>query len=203
MTDVYDHPEYYEIAFSFRDIPAEVDVFEECFGRFSRIPVRSVLELGCGNSPHMIELVSRDYQYAGLDLSEAVLEYSGHKASEARVQADFVCADMLEFSLDKTVDFVYVLLGSLYAKTTMELETHFRSPVSCSRVAYTSWIGAYRMSHRGCLQEVVPGSWSGTAFASAQRSHGRPSAGPNRRSWRRSYLTLTIEEPPNESSAAS
>ncbi len=29
MSELYDHPKYYEIAFSFRDIPAEVDLFEE------------------------------------------------------------------------------------------------------------------------------------------------------------------------------
>jgi SAM-dependent methyltransferase len=127
MTSVYDHPEYYEIAFSFRDIRAEVDVFEECLRRFSRIPVRSVLELGCGNSPHMIELARRGYQYSGLDLSEAMLEYSSQKASEAGVPADLVRADMLDFSLDATVDFVYVLLGSLCAKNTDDLVTHLQS----------------------------------------------------------------------------
>ena len=36
MPELYDSPEYYEIAFSFRDIPAEVDLFEECFKRFSQ-----------------------------------------------------------------------------------------------------------------------------------------------------------------------
>jgi SAM-dependent methyltransferase len=127
MSALYDNPEYYEIAFSFRDIPAEVDVFEECFRRFSRIPVGSVLELGCGNSPHMIELIRRGYQYSGLDLSEAMLAYSRRKAAEHGVRADLVCADMLDFSLDATVDFVYVLLGSLCARNTDELVTHFQS----------------------------------------------------------------------------
>jgi len=35
VPDLYDNPKYYEIAFSFRDIKAEVDVFEKCFKRFS------------------------------------------------------------------------------------------------------------------------------------------------------------------------
>lgn len=127
MSELYDHPEYYEIAFSFRDIRAEVDVFEECFSRFSRIPVKSVLELGCGNSPHMVELARRGYRYTGLDLSQAMLAYSERKAAEHGVKADFVRTDMLDFSLDTTVDFVYVLLGSLCARNTSELVTHFQS----------------------------------------------------------------------------
>ncbi len=49
MSQVYDNPKYYEIAFSFRDTSAEVDLFEDCFKRFSQIPVKSVLELGPGD----------------------------------------------------------------------------------------------------------------------------------------------------------
>lgn len=127
MSGLYDNPKYYEIAFSFRDIPAEVDVFEECFKRFSQIPVKSVLELGCGNSPHMEELIKRGYQYNGLDLSQAMLDYSREKALRIGAEANLIQANMIDFSLDTKVDFVYVLLGSLYAKSTSELLTHFNS----------------------------------------------------------------------------
>jgi SAM-dependent methyltransferase len=127
VPQLYDSPKYYEIAFSFRDIPAEVDLFEECFRRFSRIPVKSVLELGCGNSPHMEELAKRGYHYSGLDLSQAMLEYSRKKASRIGVEANLIHGDMVDFSLNGSVDFVYVLLGSLYVKSTSELKTHFDS----------------------------------------------------------------------------
>jgi len=127
LSELYDHPKYYEIAFSFRDIPAEVSVFEECFRRFSRIPVKSVLELGCGNSPHMDELVKRGYQYSGLDLSKAMLNYSRQKASRIGAAVKLIHGDMLDFSLEGKVDFVYVLLGSLCARNTSELLTHFDS----------------------------------------------------------------------------
>jgi SAM-dependent methyltransferase len=124
---LYDNPKYYEIAFSFRDIPAEVNVFEECFRRFSQIPVKSVLELGCGNSPHMEELIKRGYQYSGLDLSQAMLEYSREKALRIGAKVSLIHADMIDFSLETKVDFVYILLGSLGAKSTSELLTHFNS----------------------------------------------------------------------------
>jgi len=127
LSGLYDNPKYYEIAFSFRDIPAEVDVFEECLKRFSLIPVKSVLELGCGNSPHMEELIKRGYQYNGLDLSPAMLDYSREKALRIGAESNLIHADMIDFSLDTKVDFVYVLLGSLYVKSTSELLTHFNS----------------------------------------------------------------------------
>ncbi len=127
IAGIYDYPKYYEIAFSFRDIPAEVQVFEECFKRFSRIPVKSVLELGCGNSPHMEELVKRGYHYNGLDMNQTMLAYSREKALRIGAQVNLIQAGMLDFSLKTKVDFVYVLLGSLYAKNTSELLTHFDS----------------------------------------------------------------------------
>ncbi len=127
MSNLYDNPKYYEIAFSFRDIPAEVDVFEECFKRFSRISVKSVLELGCGNSPHMEELVKRGYRYNGLDLSKAMLEYSRKKALCIGAKANLIQGNMINFSLKIMVDFAYILLGSLHVGSTPEMINHFNS----------------------------------------------------------------------------
>jgi SAM-dependent methyltransferase len=127
MSEIYDNPPYYEIAFNFRDIASEVDLFEECFRRFARIPVRSVLEIGCGNCPHMIELARRGYAYTGLDINPNMLRYSAGKAEGAAIQVDLVTGDMTAFSLDSTFDFVYILLGSLSTRNTRELDSHFDS----------------------------------------------------------------------------
>jgi len=127
LSSLYDNSKYYEMAFSFRDIPSEVDVFEECFRRFSQIPVKSVLELGCGNCPHMEELVKRGYHYCGLDINENMLQYSTERASHLSRRVSLIQANMVDFSLAARVDFVYVLLGSLSVKNTSELMTHFKS----------------------------------------------------------------------------
>jgi len=125
--NVYDYPEYYEIAFSWRDIGAEVDLFEECFKRFPGLPVKSVLEVGCGNSPHMLELLRRGYKYSGFDLSDKMLEYSRRKLEGTDYQADLFPANMAEFSTDEKYDFVFILLGSLFTTNTAELTRHFAS----------------------------------------------------------------------------
>jgi hypothetical protein len=44
LSIVYDYPRYYEVAFSFRDISHEVDVFEECIKRCAQVPVHTFLE---------------------------------------------------------------------------------------------------------------------------------------------------------------
>lgn len=133
MLRLYDNPKYYEIAFSFRNITAEVDVFEECFKRFSQIPVKSVLELGCGNCPHMEELIKRGYQYSGLDINKVMLEYSRQKALRIGAEVNLIHANMVDFSLETLVDFVYIALGSLSVNNTTELATHFKSVATVLR----------------------------------------------------------------------
>ena len=125
VSEVYRNPKYYEIAFSFRDIPAEVDVFEALIKQYSRIPVSRVLELGCGPAPHLAELARRGYTYVGLDLSRPMLAYAQQKADSLQVSARFHVASMLDFRLDESVDFAFILLGSLYARNATELLSHF------------------------------------------------------------------------------
>jgi SAM-dependent methyltransferase len=133
MSGVYDYPEYYDIAFSFRDISEEVDVFEQCIDRFSRIPVHTVLELGCGNCPHLEELARRGYEYIGIDLSDPMLTYSRDRAARLGIDARLIKADMNSFELDHPVDFAFVLVGSLFATNTAQLRSHFERVANALR----------------------------------------------------------------------
>jgi SAM-dependent methyltransferase len=127
MNSVYDYPRYYEIAFSFRDIPAEVDTFEACIEKYAERSVEHVLEIGCGNSPHITELLKKGYAYTGLDISQAMLAYSTRKATALDGKATFVQANMNDFSLAEKFDFAYITLGSLSAANTQNLFSHFHS----------------------------------------------------------------------------
>jgi SAM-dependent methyltransferase len=127
MNDVYKNPKYYEIAFSYRDIAAEVDVLEQAIQQYSHIPVSTVLELGCGPAPHLVELTRRGYRYIGLDLSPAMLTYAQNKADAINISDRFELADMTDFKLTEQVDFAFILLGSLQARNTAELISHFDS----------------------------------------------------------------------------
>lgn len=127
MKTVYGNPAYYEIAFSFRDISAEVDVFEQCFKKYTDLSVKNILEIGCGNSPHMTELLKRGYEYTGFDNNKTMIEYSRLKTSTIKGKAKIIQADMLQFSLPYTFDFAFITLGSLYARSTTDVLSHFRS----------------------------------------------------------------------------
>ena len=124
---IYDFPEYYDLSFSFRDIPRESKVFDTCIERYSLIPVRSVLEIGAGTAPHMEEWARRGIGYVGIDMNENMLSYARKKAQKLKTTVSLQHADMRNFSLGKTVDFAYIMLGSLFAKTTQDIDSHFRS----------------------------------------------------------------------------
>jgi SAM-dependent methyltransferase len=127
MNDVYAHPQYYEIAFSYRDIAEEVDVIEKVIQQYSDIPVSTMLDLGCGPAPHVRELSQRGYYYIGLDLSPEMIAYAKHRAQEAKISAKFEVADMTNFVLRDPVDLAMIHLGSLQISSTTELISHFDS----------------------------------------------------------------------------
>lgn len=126
MSIVYDQPKYYEVAFSFRDISKEVDVFEECIRLYAQVPVHTFLELACGNSPHLTELMARNYRYIGLDLNDQMVNYSQGKVTDPS-KVTIVKGDMCRFDLPGSAEFAFVALGSLYVQGTDDLLSHFHS----------------------------------------------------------------------------
>jgi SAM-dependent methyltransferase len=129
--DVYENPFYYDVAFGFRDIAKEVDFFEECIRRFSKIRVKRVIDIGCGTSPYMLELVKRSYFFTGLDISKAMLNYSLEMAKKAGIEIGVIHADMRNFRVKKKFDFAFCMLGSLGVETNDELLNHLDSVAAC------------------------------------------------------------------------
>ena len=121
--EAYSYPEYYDIAFGVDDAGREVDFFAAAIGRFSRVPVRRVLEIACGTAPYLAEWRRRGYRYCGIDLSPAMLDAARVKADRLGVDADFVAADMRDFAATAIgrVDLAYALLGSVYVGSNREL----------------------------------------------------------------------------------
>ena len=159
MNEVYINPKYYEIAGSYRDIAAEVDVLEQVIKQYSHIPVSTVLDLGCGPAPHLAELARRKYQYIGLDLSPAMLEYAQNKAEAIHASARFELADMTDFGLVEQVDFAFILHGSLQARSTAELISHFDSVSRVLKPGGSSFsIGAWILLP--AQKAEIHGKWS-------------------------------------------
>lgn len=129
--NLYDSPFYYDVAFGFRDISKEVDFFEERIRKFSKIKVNKVLDIGCGPSPYMLELVKRGYAFTGLDLSSAMLDYSLKKARKAGIKIKTIHADMRSFKTKEKFDFVFCMLGSISVESSTDFLSHLNSVATC------------------------------------------------------------------------
>ena len=113
---VYEQPQYYEIAFSFIDPKEQVDAFERLINKFSQIDVKKFLDIACGPSLQLREIVSRGYEAIGLDSSPQMLRYLDKKAKEVGRTIETVKADMTFFTLKEKVDFNNTFKGVKLSK---------------------------------------------------------------------------------------
>jgi len=125
--EIYKHPLYYEIAFSFIDPREQVDSFERLIRRFSRIKVKRLLDVACGPSLQLREIARRGYEAVGLDLYPEMLEYLRKKAKEEELTIETVRADMYDFRLRKRADFAFIMMGSLDAESNGRFLSHLNS----------------------------------------------------------------------------
>lgn len=127
MKKVFDYPGYYEAAFSNRRLLKETRVLSRSIELFSGIPVKTVLEIGCGPAAHMVALTRAGYHYVGIDINRKMIQAAKEKARKTDCNAALLTRNMIDFTLEKKVDFAFILLGSLYCRNTDELISHFNS----------------------------------------------------------------------------
>lgn len=127
---VYNQPLYYEIAFGFVDAKRQVDVIEKFIKRYSGVRVRRVLDLCCGPSFQLRELVARGYEGIGLDNSSQMLCYLQKKVAETGNTVRTVKVDMRNFILSRKTDFAFIMMGSLSFRNRAEYVAHFNSVAS-------------------------------------------------------------------------
>jgi SAM-dependent methyltransferase len=129
--DLYERPELYELAFSYRDVNAEVDVIERWHERRRGSKPGRVLELAAGPSAHAIEFARRGARVTALDASPAMCDYARRRAREERVDVDVdvVQGDMLRLRIPRRrFDLAIVMLDS--ASHILDLDamvTHLRT----------------------------------------------------------------------------
>lgn len=70
----------YDLLYSDKDYKAECDLIENLFHRYSKVPVSTVLDLGCGTGNHAFAMSSRGYDVLGIDRSEGMLAVARHRS---------------------------------------------------------------------------------------------------------------------------
>lgn len=70
------------------------------------LPSCEVLDLGCGDGRHSLELTRRGFRVTGLDLSEELLERARRRTAEEGLDIDFIQGDMRDPPAERAYDLV-------------------------------------------------------------------------------------------------
>jgi SAM-dependent methyltransferase len=112
-SDVYSRAEFYDIAFDFRDVPAECDVILGLAQRYSGGPPGSFIELAAGPAAHAREMATRGLRSMAVDVTPAMVRLGRQLADEASIDIEYLEADMTSFAIDEPVDVAAILMDSL------------------------------------------------------------------------------------------
>ncbi|MDP2736390.1 MAG: class I SAM-dependent methyltransferase [bacterium] len=127
-SQIYNQAKYYEIAFSFVNQAKQVDLFEKFIKKFSKVKVKSILDIACGPALQLEEMAKRGYKTIGLDANSKMLNYLKSKSFEKGLKIETVKADMNNFRLKQKVDFAYIMMGSIiYTKNSKLFFSHLNS----------------------------------------------------------------------------
>jgi len=125
---VYDQPLYYEIAFGFVDPKKQVDLFERYIAKYSKIPAKRFLDIGCGPALQLREIARRGYDAVAVDRSPRMLAYVRARAGEEGTRIETVRANMIDFRLSRKVDFASIMMGTIaYVSSNEEYLRHLDS----------------------------------------------------------------------------
>jgi SAM-dependent methyltransferase len=109
---IYDRARLYDVAFSFRDTAAECDALAALLQRHAGRTPASVLELAAGPARHAREFARRGAAAAALDSAPAMCAFAHDRARADGVALEAVCADMVDFRLDRRFDLALLLMDS-------------------------------------------------------------------------------------------
>jgi hypothetical protein len=124
---VYDAAHAYALAFSYRDIPAEVDALLGWATAVAGRPPGSVLELAAGPAEHARECAARGLRAAALDIAPAMTEYAERQAERAGIRLHVVTADMCDFAIGERFDLAITMIDSIsHILDETRLDAHFR-----------------------------------------------------------------------------
>lgn len=120
----YLDPFYYEIAFSFIDPKKQVDSFIKLHKGYGRCKLRRFLDIACGPSLQLREIVKRGYEAVGLDNDPRMLKYLGSKVRKIGCKIELVRADFSDFVIKKKCDFAFIMMGSLRVNSNDDFLKH-------------------------------------------------------------------------------
>jgi SAM-dependent methyltransferase len=99
----YDFPQYCDLAFR-DETKAEANFIVAACQKYATIPVRRLLEAGCGSGRLITALAARGFDMVGVDLSMSSLKYLRQRLHRRNLRAELLHADMTDLTLSRPGD---------------------------------------------------------------------------------------------------
>ena len=127
VNSVYAYPRYYDIGYRWRT-PEECDFLQACFARFATIPVRRVLDVGCGSGRHLRALARRGLRVTGVDPQPEMVQYARREAERDRVSIEVGEGSLASFAMTGTVEAAICLMDTFrFLLTNDDILAHLRA----------------------------------------------------------------------------
>ncbi|MCJ7724601.1 MAG: class I SAM-dependent methyltransferase [Anaerolineales bacterium] len=109
------YADQYDLFYGDKDYESECDLLEKAFKRYSKEPVQSILDLGCGTGNHSIPLARCGYEVHGVDLSENMLAHAVEKTQKEIIKYPpvFSQGDIRSVDLGKQFDAALMMFAVL------------------------------------------------------------------------------------------
>lgn len=108
-----EYSDSYDLLYEEKDYEGECTLIEKIIGEYSKIPVHSILDLGCGTGNHSLRLAERGYNVTGVDRSNEMLDIAKAKAEQKEIHCNFFQSDLREFDNQKKYDAVIMMFAVL------------------------------------------------------------------------------------------
>ena len=122
------YAKYYDLLYQEKNYAEECDFIEQAFREYSKLKVKSILELGCGTGGHAIPLARRKYEMTGIDASTVMLNTAKEKSTKLGLDIDLLQSDIRDFNFKEKFDSIICMFAVLnYLTGNEDIEKTLRN----------------------------------------------------------------------------
>lgn len=111
-----DYAKYYDLLYKDKDYNGEADYIESLIKKYSLIPVKTILNMGCGTGKHDMFLNKKGYTVTGVDFSSEMIDIARINNPEM----EYHCGDICNIKLNREFDCIISLFHVISYQTTNE-----------------------------------------------------------------------------------
>lgn len=103
---------FYDIAFSFKNVPQENQTILDVFRKHSGREANSFLDIAAGPATNAIEMSKRGLTSFAIDFSSEMVQYGLQRAAIEKAKIQYIQADMKRFKISHKVDLAAIFMDS-------------------------------------------------------------------------------------------